>query len=114
MTKFLHKVHVIEADLSNPAQALSERDKLGRQIAALAKQVNEPVLFHDYKGPVAGAPIILLECSDRFLAAVRTLPAYKSDHEALPHPALETERSPRVQAYFMSGAAPRKPAPPKP
>ena len=112
MTKFLHKVRVIEADLSNPIQAMTERDQLGRQIAALARQVNEPVLFHDYKGPVGGAPVILLECSDRFLAAVRTLPAYRKDHEVQPD--LDTERSPRVQAYFMLGAMPRRPAPPKP
>ena len=111
-----HKVHVIEADLTGSLpNALSERDKLGREIASLAKRVNEPVFFHDYKGPVAGAPTILLECSDAFLAHVRTLPAYKKDHEAFAHPSLETERSPKVQAYFMSSvAAPKRPAPPKP
>ncbi len=121
-----HKVHVIEADLTGTLpQVLKERDSLGRGIAELALSSRETVYFHDYVGPVGGAPTILLECSDAFLTKVRTLPGYKKDHEAWTTPGLETARSPRVQDYFINGGTTgpdckimpppvRKPRPPQP
>ena len=122
-----HKVRIIEADMSKGLmEALGNRDRLGVEIAALAKTVNEPVFFHDFTGPVAGAPIILLECSDAFLANVRKLPSYAKDQAAWTTPGLETERAPKVQAYFMAGGKastgpdckiippPKKPSAPKP
>lgn len=99
-----HKVRIIEADLTGTLpQVLDARDSLGVEIAKLAKTVNEPVFFHDFTGPVGGAPIILLECSDAFLDNVRKLPSYKKDQPAWTTPGLETERSPSVQAYFAAG-----------
>ncbi|TAL27088.1 MAG: hypothetical protein EPN97_18185 [Alphaproteobacteria bacterium] len=101
------KVHVIEADLSGKmTDVVRSRDELGKQIANLANTVNEPVFFHEFKNPMAGAPVIMLECSDAFLAEVRKLPAYKKDHEAWKGKDFETERSPTIQAYFTSKAGP--------
>ena len=101
------KVHVIEADLSGKmTDVVGNRDELGIQIARLAAAVNEPVFFHDFKNPMAGAPVIMLECSDAFLAEVRKLPAYKKDQEVWKGPDYETERSPKIKAYFNSKAGP--------
>jgi hypothetical protein len=117
------KVHVIEADLTGTLpQVLADRDTLGRDIVELARSTRETVYFHNFIGPVGGAPIILLECSDAFLAQVRKLPSYKKDQAAWTTPGLETERSPKVQAYFASKTGPdckiipppKKPGAPKP
>ncbi|MEZ0224717.1 MAG: hypothetical protein ACAH83_09205 [Alphaproteobacteria bacterium] len=117
------KVHVIEADLSGKmTDVVGNRDELGVQIARLANAVNEPVFFHEFKQPLASAPVIMLECSDAFLAQVRTLPAYKKDHEVWKGADFETERSPKIKAYFNSKAGPdckippppHRPKPPKP
>lgn len=118
-----HKVHIIEADLSGRIHdVVANRDELGVQIARLANAVNEPVFFHEFKQPLAGAPVIMLECSDAFLAEVRKLPAYKKDQEVWKGADFETERSPKITAYFNSKAGPdckiipppSRPKPPKP
>lgn len=109
------KVHVIEADMSgNWANAVQERDSLGRAIAKLAASVNEPVWFHDFKDPVAGAPVVMLECSDAFLAEVKKLPGFKKSYDVWEN--METERKPSIQQYFSQAPAqaPRKPKPPRP
>ena len=112
------KVHVIEADMSgNIMDAVQKRDDLGRAIAKLAAQVNEPVFFHDFKDPVAGAPIIMIECSDAFLSSVQKLPGFKNSHDVWP--GLATERKGIIQQYFSQTPAapavkPKKPSHPKP
>ncbi len=104
------KVHIIEADMAGYVHA---RDDLGKKIGALAKTVNEPVFFHDYKDPVCGAPVILLECSDAFLKKVKQLPECKKVEELPPGEA--TERSQSILSYFTSTPPkpPRKPGGPR-
>ena len=99
------KVHVIEADLSSGLpQALAEREKLGQEIVSLARTRGEPVFFHEFRNDMlAGAPVIMLECSDAFLAEARKLPAYKKDQPAWPGADLATQRSPQLQSYYFSG-----------
>lgn len=112
------KVHVIEADMTgNWMNAVQCRDDLGRAIAKLAASVNEPVWFHDFKDPVAGAPVVMLECSDAFLAEVKKLPGFKNSHDVWEN--LETERKPSIHQYFSNPPAqppakPRAPKPPRP
>jgi hypothetical protein len=106
------KVRVIEADLTGSLpQVLSQREKLGQEIVALARQVNEPVFFHEFKQPLAGAPVILLECSDAFLAQVRKMPSYVKDQEVWSGKDFETERSAQLQRYYFSGGAAAKKGP---
>lgn len=111
------KVHVIEADMSGPWQdAVQKRDDLGRAIAQLATKVNEPVWFHDFKEPMAGAPVIMLECSDAFLARVQKLPEFAKSQDLWQD--VETQRAPSIQQYFTQPPAPpqqkRFPRPPRP
>jgi hypothetical protein len=107
----LFKVHVVEADMSgNIHEVVAKRDELGRSIAKLADRVNTPVFFHDYKDPVAGAPQILLECSDTFLDLVKKLPGFASTHE---HAGLPTERKPAIKNYFLGKPAAPAKTPPK-
>lgn len=112
------KVHVIEADMSGPWQdAVQKRDDLGRAIGKLAAQANESVWFHDFKEPVAGAPVIMLECSDAFLAQVQKLPGFSKSQDLWQD--METERAPSIQKYFTQPPAPPKtpkhfPRPPRP
>lgn len=108
------KVYIIESELIvGDPQAVVKRDNLGRAIFKLAEQTNEQVWFHEFKGPIGGAPVVLLECSDEFLGLVRNLPEFVTDHEV--PPSLPTERSPVVQQYF-SQDPPTKPIyrPPSP
>lgn len=104
------KVHVIEADLTGSLpNALSEREKLGQEIVGLALKTHATVWFHEYKSDaLGGAPTIMLECTDKFLAEIRKLPSYRKDQPASPTPGLETERSPKLQHYYFTGGAHRK------
>jgi hypothetical protein len=82
---------------------VQERNDLGRAIAALARQENEAIYYHDYKAdpsgePRVGAPVILLECSAAFLEKVKQLPKI----ESVRIPTNATERVPRILAYFMA------------
>lgn len=103
------RVHVIEADQAEVwVKAVMKRDNLGKAIAALAAQLNEPVWFHDYKDPMVGAPLIFLECSDTFLEQVRKLPDFKKTYDAqskpYPRPTFFTERSEKLQVYYTGKA----------
>lgn len=99
------KIHVIEADLGgNMNDVVEKRDHLGRAIAALAKTESADIHFHDFKEALAGAPVILLECSDDFLKKVEKLDGFVKAHDVWPD--METERSPALTAYFTSTPAP--------
>lgn len=111
------KVHVIEAEMyGSIVDVVSNRDKLGRAVAGLAAAKGEQVHFHDFKDPVAGAPVLLLECSDEFLEQVKKLPGYATSYDVWPD--METERKPSILNYFSqapaASAPPRKPSAPKP
>jgi hypothetical protein len=106
------RVYEIQGDLHS-GNAVQNRDKLGRTIAALANEIGSPVFFHDVKAPpddntpLGGAPTILLECSDDFLERVKKLPGFVSSEEfrastQLP-PGYTTGRDARVQRYFEQG-----------
>lgn len=93
--------------------AVEKRDALGRGIARLAARVNEPVWFHDFKEPVAGAPVIMLECSDAFLAEVKKLPGFVQSHDLWP--GAKTVRAPALRQYFSQAQKPpRRLRPPQP
>jgi hypothetical protein len=103
-------LYTVSADLtSGIADVVQKRDDLGRDIAALAAKNNAQVWFHEFTDPVAGAPIILLECTKDFLAQVKNLPGCVETAEyTWP---LATQRSPQIYNYFST---PRKPPrPPK-
>jgi hypothetical protein len=93
------KIYVVEADLTG-TDSVQKRNTLGRSIGALAKGVNEPVFFHDFKDPAGGAPVILLECSDAFLKIVEQLPECAKTYEIWPNTA--TERSSKLWDYFTA------------
>lgn len=117
-------VHVIEAEMyGSIVDVVANRDKLGRAVAGLAAKTGEQVHFHDFKDPVAGAPILLLECSDAFLEQVKKLPGFSKAYDVWPD--METERKPSIHNYFTQVPAaatppnktatpPRKPFAPKP
>ncbi len=103
-----HKVHIIEPDFQAPIETVvKNRDELGRAISKLAKSEGETVYFHDFKEPVAGAPVVMLECSDDFLEKVKKLPGaanvYEHDVTTMP-----TARDAAVQHYFNEAAKPPK------
>jgi len=106
-----HKVHVIEADMSGGIHdVVKKRDDLGRAIAKMASYSCENVWFHDFKDPVAGAPVLLVECSDDFLERIKKLPGFAKEHDV--RPGIETERKPSIMAYFFTTPA-ASPTPPK-
>lgn len=108
-----HKVHVIEPDFQAPIETVvKNRDELGRAIAKLAKSAGETVYFHDFKEPVVGAPVVMLECSDAFLEKVRALPGAANIHDGWPN--MPTERNATVQQYFNDAATPPQPPRKKP
>jgi len=99
------KVYVIEADMAGKINdVVQNRDKLGRDIATLAKTESADVHFHDFKEALAGAPVILLECSDDFLKKVEKLDGFVKAHDVWQD--METERSAALTAYFTSTPAP--------
>jgi hypothetical protein len=102
-------VHVIEtAGGGDPRAALDRRAALGRAIAALAARRGETVWFHDFADPVGGAPVILLECADDFLAAAARLPGFGRAHPLAGWPGIKSVRSPEIQKYYQPpGPAPR-------
>ena len=101
------KVHVIEADLHGSLPyVLDQREKLGQEIVSLARRTGESIFFHEFKNDtLGGAPTLMLECSDPFLAELRKLPSYKKDQPAWPGPDLATQRSPKLQGYYLSGGS---------
>ncbi|HYD19614.1 MAG TPA: hypothetical protein VEF76_14160 [Patescibacteria group bacterium] len=106
------KVHVIEADMTGGIGAVVQnRDALGRDIVALAAKSGEEIHFHDFTDPVGGAPVIMLECSDAFIAQVRTLPGFQKSYDVWQD--MATERKPAIAAYF-SAPKPARPNGPKP
>lgn len=93
------KVHVVEADLTgNIMTVVEKRDDLGRAIAQLAKQMNEPVHFHDFVDPVAGAPVVMVECSDALIAQVERMNGVANVHDVWP--GLATARNQNLKDYF--------------
>src|SRR5690606_3080823 len=83
---------------------VKSRDNLGRDIAALAKKEGAEIHFHDFKEALAGAPVLLLECSNDFLKKVEKLDGFVKAHDVWQD--METERSPALTAYFTSTPAP--------
>lgn len=111
-----HKIFVIELPRGLPLEeSLSKRDALGKSIGAIVKNVNTPVFFHDYKGPVGGMPQILLECPVAVIDLIRNLSGIGRIHEI--YPGTETERSPKLWDYFtgtsVKPAVSKRPKPPK-
>jgi hypothetical protein len=101
------KVHIIEAELKcGLPQALANREMLGQEIVSLARTKGENVFFHEFKNDMlGGAPTIMLECSDAFLADVRALPSYRKDQDVWSGKDFETQRSAKLQHYYFSGGA---------
>jgi hypothetical protein len=99
------KVYMIELKDNN--DVLYTRDRLGRKITILSDAVKEPVYFHDYKDPVAGAPVIILECSKAFLD--RLSGEYFIEKMGEIDPSIKTERSLKVQRHFEKAAPPPAP-----
>jgi hypothetical protein len=102
-------VNVIETAAGDPRTALDRRAALGRAIAALAARRGDTVWFHNFTDPVGGAPVILLECTDNFLAAAAQLPGFGRTHPLADWPGINSARSPEIQKYFQrpAGPAPR-------
>lgn len=98
------KVHIIESkNTGHLTDAITARDRLGKAIGVLTRQVSEPTWFHDYKDSSGGAPLIFLECSDTFLELVKKLPDVKQTY--ISQPAIGkyiTERSEKMQEYFTN------------
>jgi hypothetical protein len=103
------KVFIIEMDQSGSRQeAFAKRDTLGRAIIHIAMTASEPVFFHDYKGIVGANPILLLECSDAFLAQVKKFQSVGIVKEL--DPRIPSRPSPQLHRYF--GSVPSQPRPP--
>jgi hypothetical protein len=98
-----NKVYIIEPPFPC-ADPVGTRDALGRAIGAAAANKGIAVWFHDFEWDVAGYPCVLLECRDEFMETVRALPGFGND-KSLDHAILPTERSERLQAYFMNRPA---------
>jgi len=98
-------VHIIEADLKgNVYEVMENREKLGRAVATLAQEQGADIYFHDFKEPLAGAPVLLVECSEDFLKKIEKLDGFKKSYDLWED--VETERSPRLAAHFSGSAAP--------
>jgi len=105
-------IYIILAGRSSQDEnAVAERDNLGKAIGGLAKNVNEPVFFHEYSNSaIGGAPVILLECSETFLKDVQKLPGFTLAMEKTSP--IPTARSNELWTYF-TGEAPRPARPAK-
>src|SRR4051812_7325543 len=102
---------IIAGRSSQDEDAGAERDKMGRAIGGLARNIKEPVFFHDYtptgtgSAAATGAPVILLECSEAFLQEVKKLPGFSMAFEkSSPIP---TARSAALWNYFTAAPAAR-------
>lgn len=94
-----NKIYSIETDFTkNWNDVLNDRQKLGHAIVTLAKSAGEEIHFHDYKDPVCGAPVILLECSQAFLDQVKNLPECKNVQDF--SYALPTFRAQSIKDHF--------------
>ena len=60
------------------AEACSKTAKLDAEIQRLAKKSGEDVHMHQWKEPVEGAPVVLVECPEAFLDKVKKLPLFDS------------------------------------
>lgn len=95
----INKVYVIEPDFEGIwREMVSRRDRLGREIAALAKDAGEQVWFHDHVDPMMGAPVIMLECAPEFLERVKELSGIAAVNDL--RDGEKTQRNARIQAYF--------------
>lgn len=105
-------IHIIKADLRHPQSMLDNNQRLGQAIVALARREGADVWFHATvtATPLGGAPCILLECSDDFLADVRALPDCKS--VTAYNWGFPTQRDPNTYAFFSKPAAPPAPGMP--
>ncbi|MBI1214929.1 MAG: hypothetical protein GC185_03810 [Alphaproteobacteria bacterium] len=92
-------------------ETVARRDTLGRAIAKLAEAHGVGVWFHDYKDPVAGAPVIMVECGDVLLEQIKKMSGVKSVEET--SGTLETERNARIKKYFTAPSSPSPASPPK-
>jgi hypothetical protein len=111
---------ILAGPSSTDPNAVANRDNLGKAIGELAKNANTPVFFHDYTSTgsgsahLAGAPVILLECSEAFLQDVKKLPGFTLAMEKTSP--LPTARSADLWSYFTGepamparGATPKRP-----
>lgn len=96
------QLYVVEAVIDQAAplkDSINNTDKLGAEIANLAKETGDYCWFHRYTDDtLGGAPNILLECHSDFLEKVKELPSCAS---AEPYDQKhETERSHTIKVYF--------------
>jgi len=95
MTAAPRSLHVVYADAAkhgDGTRAVQATLALRAEILKLANAKPEEVFLHRLTDELlGGAPSVLLECSDGFLAEVKKLPLYKNSHEMWP--GFETARS---------------------
>jgi len=105
------KVHVICTDFAKTSwnEVLQKRDDLGRAINDLSASMGETAYFHDYVEPMCGAPVLMVECSDKLMEEIKKLPGFDEEHDLSPN--VSTFRSPALQNHFAR-PAPAKKRPP--
>lgn len=107
------KLHIIEPDFqADIITVVQRRDNLGHEIAQLAAKIGETIHFHDYTDPVAGAPVVMLECSDDFFEQVKNLPDVANAYDFNQN--MATQRNAGIKSFFNSDASKKQKQSPKP
>lgn len=106
-----NKVYAITADymhLSWP-DAYGRMMQLDAAIQKLAKNSGADVHMHQYKTPVEGVPVVLVECPPEFLAQIQKLPLFHSLREINPSTTPTIRRTGAPQIEPPQSMKPRKP-----
>jgi hypothetical protein len=96
-----NKVYSITVDFTGTTigEAVGKTMKLDADIQRLAKASGEDVHMHQYKEPMLGAPVVLVECSEAFLEKIKKLPLFDAVNP-LPAsiPSIRRTDAPQIEA----------------
>ena len=73
-----NKTYMITVDFAGTtwAEACAKTARLDADVQRLARQSGEEVHMRQWKEPVDGAPVVLVECSETFLDKIKKLPLF--------------------------------------
>jgi len=73
-----NKVYSVSVNFSGTswAEACQKTSNLDADIQRLAKAGGDDVHMHQYREPMLGAPVVLIECPEAFLEKVKKLPLF--------------------------------------
>jgi hypothetical protein len=94
-----NKVYSITVDFTGTSwpEACEKTSKLDADIQRLAKKSGEDVHMHQYREPMLGAPVVLVECSEAFLEKIKRLPLFDTALPADPKITIRRTDAPQIE-----------------